>query len=139
MNAPNEQNSTLLSDVEITGTMTFKGQLTFDGQLRDGDIAGDSLILGPKSKVTGNIQVASLVLHGSVTGDVLVTSRCELKGSANLVGSLTTNRLVMDEGATMIGRAEITPDTKSRPAPPKEASPASSFPPGVASLRPNKP
>ncbi len=139
MNSLDERNSTLLQDIEITGTMTFKGELNFDGQLRDGDIIGEALVVGPKASIRGNIQVASLILHGSVTGDVLVTSRCELKGSANLVGSLTTNRLVMDEGATMIGQAEITPDPKNRPAPPKEASPASSFPPGLASLRPQKP
>ena len=44
----------------------------------------------------------------------MVTERCELKGSANLVGSLTTNRLVMDEGASMIGKAEITPNNLNR-------------------------
>ena len=94
--------STILSDVEITGTLTFSGELHFDGQLHDGDIIGETLVLGPKRRVQGNIQAAALTLHGSVTGDVLVTGRCELKGSASLVGSLTTNRLAMDEGATLI-------------------------------------
>lgn len=139
MNSLNERNSTLLQDVEITGTMTFKGELSFDGQLRDGDIIGEALVVGPKARIKGNIQVASLILHGSVTGDVLVTSRCELKGSANLVGSLTTNRLVMDEGATLIGNAEITPDPKNRPTPPKPPVPGSSFPAGAESARPLRP
>jgi cytoskeletal protein CcmA (bactofilin family) len=116
--------STILSDVEITGTLTFSGELQFDGQLHDGDIIGETLVLGPKARVQGNIQAAALTLHGSVTGDVLVTGRCELKGSASLVGSLTTNRLAMDEGATLIGRAEITPDTKGRTLPPRTQPPA---------------
>src|SRR5580698_8872751 len=110
-----ERLSTILQDVEITGTVKFKGELHFDGQLRDGDLIGDSIVIGPRARIQGNIQADSLILHGSVSGDVLVTGRCELKGSANLVGSLTTNRLVMDEGATMIGKAEITPDMKARP------------------------
>jgi cytoskeletal protein CcmA (bactofilin family) len=118
-----ERVSTILSDVEITGTITFKGELNFDGHLRNGDLIGDSVIIGPRARIQGNIQAASLILHGAVTGDVLVTGRCELKGSANLVGSLTTNRLVMDEGATMIGKAEITPDTKNRPPLAKPAPP----------------
>ena len=104
--------SNILSDVEITGSIKFKGELTFDGQLKNGDIVGEVLVVGPKARVHGNIQSDTLSLHGSVTGDVLVTGKCELKGSSNLEGSLTTNRLVMDEGATMMGRAEITPDTK---------------------------
>ena len=116
--------STILSDVEISGTLSFAGELYFDGQLHDGDIIGDTLVLGPKARIQGNIQANALTLHGSVTGDVLVTGRCELKGSASLVGSLTTNRLAMDEGATLIGRAEITPDTKGRTLPPKNLPPA---------------
>jgi cytoskeletal protein CcmA (bactofilin family) len=135
MNAP----STLLHDVEITGTLTFQGELNFDGQLRGGDLIGETLIIGPKAHIEGNIQAGSLVLHGSITGDVLVTGRCELKGSANLVGSLTTNRLVMDEGATLIGKAEITPDTKSRPLPPRQVPVSGDFPTGVASLKPQRP
>lgn len=113
--------STILRDVEVSGSIEFKGELSFDGQLRDGDITGAVLIVGPNAHIVGNIQADSLTLHGSVNGDVLVTGKCELKGSANLVGSLTTNRLVMDEGATLIGKAEITPDAKKRPTPPPAA------------------
>jgi cytoskeletal protein CcmA (bactofilin family) len=115
--------SIILSDVEVSGTINFKGELTFDGQLHNGDIIGEILVLGPKARIQGNIQAAALTLHGSVTGDVMVTGRCELKGSASLVGSLTTNRLAMDEGATLIGKAEITPDTRNRPTPPSSSNP----------------
>lgn len=134
MNAP----STLLHDVEISGTITFHGELTFDGQLRDGDLVGETLVIGPHALIEGNIEANSLVLHGSVTGDVLVTGRCELKGSAHLVGSLTTNRLVMDEGATLIGRAEITPDTKTRPLPARNAPSAPELPPSLPSFKSSK-
>jgi cytoskeletal protein CcmA (bactofilin family) len=134
MNIPSDNQSTILSDVEIIGSLTFKGHLTFDGQLSNGNVKGESLTVGPKSRISGNIDVETLTLHGAVTGDVLVAGKCELKGSANLVGSLTTNRLVMDEGATLIGGAEITPDTKKRPTPPSEGT-AKEFPPGLASLR----
>lgn len=130
MNPPSDNQSTILSDVEIIGSITFKGHLTFDGQLRDGNIIGETLTVGPKARITGNIDVETLTLHGAVTGDVSVAGKCELKGSANLVGGLTTNRLVMDEGATLIGKAEITPETRKR-----IDGTATEFPPGRASLR----
>jgi cytoskeletal protein CcmA (bactofilin family) len=110
--------SNINSDVEINGSLTFKGELTFDGQLNGGNIVGEVLIVGPKARIQGNIQSEALTLHGSVTGDVLVVGKCELKGSAHLNGSLTTNRLVMDEGASLMGKAEITPDAKKRALPP---------------------
>ena len=133
MNPPIDSKSTILSDVEIVGSITFKGELTFDGKLQHGDVKGENLTVGPKARIEGNIECDSLTLHGAVTGDVLVTGKCDLKGSANLVGRLTTNRLVMDEGATLIGQAEITPDTKKRPVPPDAM--ASEFPPGRSSFR----
>ena len=111
MNA--DQFSTVLNDVEITGTITFTGGLSFDGKLQKGDMNGEDLEVGSKARIDGNINAESLVLRGSVTGDVMVTGRCELKGSASLVGSLITNRLAMDEGATLIGDVEITPQSNA--------------------------
>lgn len=113
-----QNTSTVLSDIEISGNVTFLGTLHFDGKLRDGDLVGEVLIIGPKGQVEGNINASSLVIHGSVTGDVTVAGRCELKGSASLRGNLVTNRLSMDDGATFIGGATITPDGKPAPAKP---------------------
>ena len=135
MNPPNNRTSTILNDIEITGTITFQGELSFDGQLHDGEIVGGDLVVGSTARIEGNIQVASLILHGMVMGNVLVKDRCALKGSANLVGSLTTNRLTMDDGATLIGTAEITPDTKARPTPSKDVQASTEFPTGLASLK----
>lgn len=123
MNPISDQKSNILSDVEITGSITFKGELLFDGQLKGGDITGRILTIGPRSRIQGNIEAEALTLHGAVTGDVLVAGKCELKGSANLEGSLTTNRLVMDEGATLIGQAEITPQSTRQAAPPPPPRP----------------
>ena len=134
MNPPTDRKSTILSDVEISGTLTFKGELAFDGHLKDGDIEGEALLVGDKAQIKGNIKADALMLRGAVTGDVLVTGRCELKGSANLLGSLVTNRLVMDEGATLIGDVEITPDAKKLSQAPQNGG-GSDFPPGLASLR----
>ena len=108
----NDAQSTLNNDVEIIGSITFKGALSFDGSLKNGKIKGGDLTLGPKTRVEGNIESGSLTLHGSVSGDVLVTGRCHLTAAAKLIGGLTTNRLVMDDGATFIGQAEITPEGK---------------------------
>lgn len=137
MNPTSDNKSTILSDVELTGSITFSGELTFDGKLSKGDIKGNILTLGPNAKVQGNVEADALTLHGSVTGDVLVTGKCELKGSAHLVGSLTTNRLVMDEGATLIGKAEITPDTRNRSVQSPNGKPVEvpAGPPSIPSMR----
>jgi len=40
----------------------------------------------------------------------MVTGKCELKSAAILLGDLTTSRLVMAEGATFVGKADIRPE-----------------------------
>jgi cytoskeletal protein CcmA (bactofilin family) len=112
MDNPSDIRSTLLEDVEINGSIKFKGTLNFDGSFKNGEIKGEDLTIGPKAHIEGNIESGALTLHGSVSGDVFVTGKCNLTGAAKLIGSLTTNRLVMDEGATFIGQAEITPEGK---------------------------
>jgi len=106
MNA--DRSSNLLHDVDVTGTITFVGFLTFDGQLRSGDLVGEDLVVGPNAIIHGNIKATSLVLHGSVTGEVAVAERCEIKGTASLVGSLITGRLAVHDGATLLGGVVVT-------------------------------
>lgn len=115
----NPSHSNLLHDVEISGSVTFKGSLSMDCSLKNGEIKGENLVVGPQAHIEGNVQSATLTLHGAVTGDVVVSEKCNLTAGAKLIGSLTTNRLVMDDGATFIGQAEITPDGKKHIPPAK--------------------
>ena len=112
--------SNVLSDVEIYGSVTFKGELTFDGKLQGGGLTGKMLTVGPAAKIQGDIHSEAVTISGTVTGDVTVTGKCDLKASAQLFGNLTTARLVMDDGATLIGKAEIKPAGTSLPPAPSQ-------------------
>ena len=125
--------SSIQSDVEITGSIVFQGELTFDGQLKDGSITGEILIVGNMAQIDGNIEAGALLLSGAVTGDVMVPGRCEIRDTASLVGNLVSNRLVMHEGATLIGSVAITPDAKTPSAQPT-ARASDQFPIGVRNL-----
>lgn len=105
----NTSKHTILNDVEITGTLVFKGELTFDGKLKKGSVEGESLIVGKNGSVRGNIRVARLNLLGSVTGDVVVSEKCEIGGTAEFAGTLSTVRLAMAEGASVNGQVQIGP------------------------------
>ena len=112
--------SNVLSDVEIYGSITFKGELTFDGKLQGGGITGKILTVGTNGKVQGDIHSDAVAISGTVTGDVTVSGKCDLKSTAQLFGNLTTARLVMDDGATLIGKAEIKPAGTTLPAAPSK-------------------
>ena len=96
-------------DVEITGSLTFKGELSFDGTIKGGHISGSVLNLGEHANVEGNITADEVTISGSVKGNATVSQRCHLRASARLNGDLNTSRLIMEEGATFIGMSNITP------------------------------
>ncbi len=112
-----EQKSVAGSDIEITGSIVFKGELVFDGKLKDGSIKGKILTVGHGARVEGGIEAEALTISGNVTGNVSVSGKCDLKASAQLFGNLSTTRLVMEDGATLMGQAQIRPAGHNAPVP----------------------
>lgn len=112
----------LANDVDIKGTIKFDNELIFDGKI-EGEIVSDggALTLGKNANVNGEVKTKSVVVHGTVEGNITVSERCELKASSQLTGDLKAMRIIIEEGATFIGKSEVTPnkaktDRSSAPA-----------------------
>ncbi len=99
----------LSADIEIKGTVTFATDLVSHGKIEGEILSSAMLTVGPTGKIDGDIQAAAVAIHGQVTGNITVEERCELKGNARLIGDLEAPRLVMEEGATFIGKCNVVP------------------------------
>ena len=101
----------LANDVDVKGTIKFENELIFDGKI-EGEIISDAgaLTLGKNADVNGEVRTKSVVVHGTVTGNITVSERCELKASSQLTGDLKAMRMIIEEGATFIGKSEVTPN-----------------------------
>src|SRR5213083_828445 len=98
----------LSSDVEIKGSIKFQKELLIDGKV-EGDINSDgTLTVGENSEIRGERKTKSITVYGKVHGNITVAERCELKSQCMLPGDLTAARLTIEEGATFIGRSEVT-------------------------------
>ncbi len=108
---PSSSKNILSSDVNVKGTIRFESELIFDGKI-EGEIVSDAgaLTLGKNANVNGEVRTKSVVVHGSVTGNITVTERAELKASSQLTGDLAAQRITIEEGATFIGKSEVTPN-----------------------------
>lgn len=102
--------NTLSSDVEIKGSIKFSNDLTIDGKVEGEILSPGVLIVGENAEVRGEIKTKSVTVHGKVQGNITVEERCELKGRAQLIGDLKAARLVIEEGATFVGKSEVTPN-----------------------------
>ena len=108
--AATSQINYLAHGVDIQGVMRFTNDLVIDGKI-EGEINGDGVLtVGSNADVRGEIKTRSVIIHGLVHGNVTVEDRCELKGRAQLNGDLKAARLIMDEGATYVGKMEVVTD-----------------------------
>jgi len=124
----------LNTDVEIKGNLKFSGELTFAGKL-DGEIQAEgALDLGDQAVVRGNIQLHSVVLRGKVNGNVSAKERIEIKSKGELFGDVRAPKLVIEEGATFVGKCDVNPN-KASPAPPPGAAGATKAPEPVIPAR----
>jgi cytoskeletal protein CcmA (bactofilin family) len=101
----------LSADVEIKGTLVFEHALISHGRIEGEILTPGSLTVGKTGKVQGDVQAGTVAIHGAVNGNVKAQSRCELKGDAQLIGDLDAPRLIMEEGATFVGRANVVPSS----------------------------
>jgi cytoskeletal protein CcmA (bactofilin family) len=111
----------LSSDVEIKGSIKFQKELLIDGKV-EGEIHSDGVLtIGENADIRGEIKTKSITVFGKVQGNITVAERCELKAKCTLQGDLKAARLVIEEGATFIGKSEVTSGTI--PAKPVTARP----------------
>jgi cytoskeletal protein CcmA (bactofilin family) len=98
----------LSSDVEIKGTIKFQKELLIDGKV-EGEINSDGVLtVGENADIRAEIKTKSITIYGKVQGNVTVSERCELKSKCTLQGDLKAARLIIEEGATFIGKSEVS-------------------------------
>ena len=114
---PNPGSRNVLStDVEIKGNLKFSGELTFAGKL-DGEIHSEgALHLSDEAIIRGNLNLHSAILRGKVSGNVSAKDKIEIKSKGELFGDIRAPKLVIEEGATFVGKCEVNPN-KSSPLP----------------------
>lgn len=110
---PSTTRNVLNYDVSVVGTLRFtddllvdgsvEGEITSDGELTVG--ANASIQAGEKNKVA--VRTHSAIIHGKVTGDIVVTDRVVLAGSAEVLGDVTAAKISIEEGAVFVGMCRV--------------------------------
>lgn len=116
----------LANDVVIEGTIKFGNELIFDGKI-EGEIQSEGvLVIGKNAEVRGEVKTKSVTVHGTVFGNITVTEKAELKSSSQLTGDLKATRIIIEEGATFIGKSEVTPNKSAIKSADRPSAPTSS-------------
>jgi len=94
--------------VVIRGELTGNEDLYLDGEIEGNiDLRDHKLVIGPNGKIKATITARDIVLHGRVEGNISATERVELKKSCSHIGDVSTQRIVIEDGAYFKGAIDI--------------------------------
>ncbi len=99
----------------IKGDIRFTGGLRIDGEVK-GDVsaaAGASssvLVLSEQARLEGAVNVAHLVLNGTIVGQVSVSDSLEMQSKAKIIGDVEYSLIEMHQGAIIEGRLMLIKD-----------------------------
>lgn len=118
-------------NVSVIGpTLIFKGELSADEDLViEGQIEGTiahhekNLTVGKQGRVKADIHAKSVMVLGTLIGDVHSDGTVSLAKGANVVGDIYCSRIVMEDGARFKGKIDMGEAPKAAVAPKESATP----------------
>ena len=104
-----EHLNTIIGDgSELDGELNVSGSVRIDGKLCGKISAGGHITIGQKGIVISpTIHCISAHIAGKVQGDIISPQRVHLTSTATIDGNITTQILVIEEGAVFNGRSEM--------------------------------
>jgi cytoskeletal protein CcmA (bactofilin family) len=91
----------------IQGKITSSENLTIDGRVEGTIELGDrSLTIGTEAAVHADLVAQSIVISGTVVGNVLASVKVDLHATASVTGDITSPVLMMADGAVVTGAVD---------------------------------
>ena len=93
---------------EIEGRYTFSGTVMLNGRFKGEISSTDTLIIGDKGVINGDIRAGQVLVSGEVVGNICGTERVELKRTARVFGDVEAPVVVVEEGVLFEGHCRMT-------------------------------
>jgi cytoskeletal protein CcmA (bactofilin family) len=104
---------------KIELTTHIKGDILSDADFRiDGKLEGSlktkgKLIVGKEGKIIGEVHCSSADVEGNFSGQLVVSENLTLKSTSNVVGEVSTNKLIVETGALFNATCSMGKEVKS--------------------------
>ena len=91
---------------KISGKLNFRAPAKIDGEA-EGEITGEDIFIAQGAVVTARIAATRIVVAGTVNGEITARERVELLPTARLHCTISTPKLVLNEGAQFDGECKM--------------------------------
>ena len=94
--------------IDIKGELTSDEDLVIEGGFSGQVLLRDAtLTIAQQAHITADVRGARVRVLGAVEGNIAATERIELTTTASVIGNLSANQVVLEEGATFKGRIDM--------------------------------
>ena len=109
------------SSIRVKGEISASEDLVLHGRI-EGKVSlpGHVLTIGPQAQITAEIVARTLIIQGSMNGNVTATERFEIRPNGRMTGDVTCPSVVMNEGSEFSGRVDMRRTFAQADAVPKD-------------------
>jgi cytoskeletal protein CcmA (bactofilin family) len=99
--------TTLGRETEFNGIMRFRDSLKIDGTFTGEIVSAGFLYVENGATITANIKVGSVVIGGTVKGNVEASEKLEMLSTGRVYGNIRTAKLKIADGVVFEGKCEM--------------------------------
>ncbi len=99
--------TTLGRETEFNGVMRFRDSLKIDGTFSGEIVSSGFLYVEQGASITANIRVGSVVVGGTVRGNIEATEKLEMLATGKVYGNIRTAKLKIADGVVFEGKCEM--------------------------------
>jgi cytoskeletal protein CcmA (bactofilin family) len=107
-------NAFLGEGTSFKGTLTFEGTVRIDGRLEGEIFTKDTLVIGETAQVQAVINAGTVVVSGTVRGDILASKKVEILSTGKLFGNISSPVLSIEEGVVFEGSCTMGREAAER-------------------------
>jgi cytoskeletal protein CcmA (bactofilin family) len=89
------------------GKLSFKDTVRIDGHFTGEITSENTLVIGETGEIEANIRSKTVIISGSVSGDVVAGTKVVLHKSACMQGNIEAPSLMIEEGAVLNGQVSM--------------------------------
>lgn len=106
-----EINTLLGKGSRFEGKLTFEGTVRIDGELTGEVFSDDILVVGEGGLLKADVEIGSLVIEGSVEGNIHAKRSVEIHSPGQVRGNIVTPSLFIDRGVVFEGNCQMYDDS----------------------------
>ncbi len=99
--------TTLGKETDFNGVMRFRDSLKIDGSFSGEIVSTGFLYVEQGAVITANIRVGSVVVGGTIKGNIEATEKLEMLATGKVYGNIRTAKLKIADGVVFEGKCEM--------------------------------